>query len=371
MSFRLSKSLRGFRPLACVGDALYLSRGNRILRGNLSLSDLEPVCTLPLAEAGARLRPRRLFDRILRRGIQTAMPLGPHHLLAVHRSTLWRIDLLDGSVKLDFTIPQGRRLLSLARIETPAGGRLCFGEYFDNANRGPVNVWSRPDSAEGAWEITGRFEAGEIYHVHAIAQDPVTRATHVLTGDFMDEAGIWTSTPALDQFTPLLRGRQDHRATWMWRSPGGRTFYATDTQLAANALMELQRPDVGCPDGQATTARIVAGIEGSSIYSAHGERFAVFSSSVEPGEPSGQRWRDLLERRRGPGILSEWARIYHLDAAGDLSVVFSARKDGWPHRLAQFGTFTFPTGQLPDGVIVAYGIALRGVDDTCLLFTAA
>lgn len=361
MTFRLVKSLRGYRPLTCIGDTMYLGQGNRVLRCDFDLRRLEPVCDLPLKERMPALIPRRLFDRILRRGIQTAFPLGLHHLLAVHRSNIWKIDLRDGSFELDFTIPGGRRVLKLSRLSDPEGAKLCFGEYFDNADRGLVNVWARPDAEEGQWRVTGCFPAHQIYHVHSIVQDPATGSVFVMTGDFGDEAGFWTTSTSLNRFTPLLRGRQEYRATWMWRSPFGRVFYATDTQFVGNALMEMQ-------EASNVQVQALAEIEGSSIHAGHGESFTAFSSAVEPGQLSGIGLIDLLERQRGAGAKSDWARIYHLAANGELTVVFSAKKDAWPYRLAQFGTFTFPTGVLPDGVIVAYGVALQGVDDTCLVF---
>jgi hypothetical protein len=60
-----------------------------------------------------------------------------------------------------------------------------------------------------------------------------------------------------------------------------------------------------------------------------------------------------------------------VDGQGLVSQLYSAEKDAWPFRLAQFGTFIFPTGIMPSNTLYVYGVALKGVDGSCLVFRRA
>ncbi|MCC7182344.1 MAG: hypothetical protein IT509_02080 [Rhodocyclaceae bacterium] len=160
----------------------------------------------------------------------------------------------------------------------------------------------------------------------------------------------------------MLCGEQRFRACWLWQAPDGYNYFATDSQLERNRVLRFRAGDADVKE--------VASIAGSSIYAAQGECYACFSSSVEPGEPSGRTFKDFTERTPGPGIEGRDAVIYVLEK-GRVNDVLRARMDGWPLRLAQFATFSFPGGMMPDNRFYAFGRAVKRFDGDCLLFERA
>lgn len=356
--WNLSAKRSGFRPLAANPMGLICHTHGSLYRVGYDLERPSFLCNLPVAGLIGRLGNRfRLIDRILR--------VAPNHATVVdndlfisRRSEIWRCDLTTGKLTLDFVVPDGRRALEFGRIERPDGEiQLVFGEYFSNPTRRPVRIWGR-SNRNPQWTVRSEFATGEIEHVHAVVA--IKGGVFVLCGDFEHAASIWVSDSDFSSIRPMLRGSQAYRAAWI-AELGGRLFYATDTQLESNHIYELSI------DGLVGKTHKLAAIDGSSIYSGQGHDRRFFSTTVECGMPTGNFLRDIFETRRGPGILSSQAKIMGIDANGICEDLFSAEKDALPFRLAQFGTFTFPTGEMPVDTVVAYGTALRGFDDTCLV----
>jgi hypothetical protein len=275
---------------------------------------------------------------------------------------VFRVPLDTGRAEIDFEVPEGRRPLNLSVVvDRESGARwLCFGEYFANPDKRPVNIWRRRLDVEGQWEVAATFESGEVNHIHNLVQLRDGRVV-ALTGDFSDAAAIWSFSPTFLSRSVMLRGSQDVRACWLWESPSGEIHYATDSQFCINSVRTLHSSP-----GKVWTTELAA-IAGSSIYACASDRRVAFSSSVEPGEATGNMVSDLLARSAGRGIVGADAVIYNLEN-GWVDEVFRAPKDFWPMRLAQFGTFQFPQGSMPHDRIVAYGVAVRGFDGACLLF---
>jgi len=302
--------------------------------------------------------PGRIAARILRLGADAAALIDEDHLLVARRGTLYRISLKTGAYTVDLAIPGGSRLLYLSEIRDGANGdkAVCFGEYSTRFDGGPVNVWRRGTGLSDRWAVTGRFAAGEIDHVHNICQ-ATDGSIYVLTGDFRDAAAIWKTDFGLSSFTPLARGSQDVRACWLWQAPDGALLFATDSQLETNHLRRID--ERGISD--------VAEIIGSSIYHHANASRLIFSSTVEPGAPTGHRLRDIFDRRPGPGITANAAAIYLFEGSR-LTEIHREAKDGWPMRLAQFGTFRFPGGTMPPDRFYAYGVGVKRHDGYCLSF---
>lgn len=357
--WNLSAKCKGLRPLAVDSSGLLCHARGALYRVGYDLKQPFFICNFPGIGLTGHLDGKfRLVDRILR--------LGPSHAVVVddalfisRRSEIWRCDLITGQLSLDFVIPDGRRALEFGRIERADGEvQIVFGEYFYNPSLAAVRIWGRSNRNPN-WAVLGEFSHGEIDHVHAVTA--IGEQVFLLCGDFGHGASIWTSDLDFSSITPLLRGSQAYRATWITEF-GGRFFYATDTQLEANHVYEL------CINDHIAKISELAKIEGSSIYSGRGEDYQFFSTTVECGMPTGNFLRDMLDTRRGPGILSSKAKIMGIGADGVCEEIFVAEKDALPFRLAQFGTFTFPSGKMPPDTVIAYGTALRGVDDTCMVF---
>jgi hypothetical protein len=292
--------------------------------------------------------------------------LGQDTLLAVCKSKIWKVSLKDGSFELDFEIPDNKKLLNFSKISGIDGfeDSICFGEYFNNPHMECVSIWSRPLALNGRWRVVHTFDKGRINHVHNIIPDYRLGAVWILAGDFEQGASIWLAKRNFEEIKVVKYGDQSCRAVWMRHVVNNEYCYATDSQLSINCLTKLVYTSETCE------IMSLAEIEGSSIYSGESKDFTVFSTTVEPGESSDSVIKNIFETKPGPGIKSKNACIYLLDGAYNAREIFRAKKDLWPMRLAQFGTFMFPSGIMPQGYVYAYGLAVRKYDNVCLIFKA-
>jgi hypothetical protein len=348
------------RPLAALPNALIVHVGGAIYKVGPDLQGMKLLCSLPATSFVTRLAKHfRLLDRVFRASPNHAAVFD-NMIFIARRSEIWCYDLKDGRLSLDFRIPDNRRSLGFGFVSHSDGSEeIVFGEYFSNPTRLPVRIWGRK-AGPAKWVQRAKFAEGQIEHVHALTC--INGQVFVLTGDFGQAAGIWIADTNFDVLRPLVRGQQSFRAAWM-EAIDGRIFMATDTQLELNQLYGIQMGN----SGEITFNPLLC-LDGSSIYAGRGPADIFFSTTVECGEPTGNLVRDLLDTRLGPGMLSSKATLMTVDRDGRISQIYSAEKDAWPFRLAQFGTFTFPAGNMPPDTLFAYGVALNGVDDTCMVF---
>lgn len=360
MYWRLSHCVKGMRPLAVLSNALIVHVDGAIYKVGLDLQGMKLLCRLPATGLASHLASHfRLLDRIFRASPNHAVVFD-NAIFIARRSEIWRCDLEDGSLSLDFRIPDNRRSLGFGCVSHSDGAEeIVFGEYFSNPTRLPVRIWGRK-AGSAKWIQRAEFPEGQIEHVHALTC--IDGQIFVLTGDFGQAAGIWIADINFNFLRPLARGQQAYRSAWM-ESIEGRIFMATDTQLESNQLYGFQIVNSG-----EMTLHPLASLDGSSIYAGRGPKEIFFSTTVECGEPTGNFVRDLLDTRPGPGMLSSKATLMTVDGEGHVSKIYSAEKDAWPFRLAQFGSFIFPTGNMPPDTLFAYGVALNKVDDSCMVF---
>ena len=341
--WKLKECIQGMRPLVVLHDKLIFSRGNRIYKVGHDLQDPLLLCHLPVRGLVGRLANNFGFiNRVMRLSINHAV-IFDNALFIARRSEIYRCDLSDGNLSLDFKIPKNRRLLNFGLVTSANGSKeLVFGEYFSNKKMQPVGIWARK-SGPSSWSQRAEFAAGEIEHVHYVYN--INGRVYLLAGDMDQAASIWISDTEFKDLRVLARGNQSYRACWI-KGIDERFFLATDTQLT-NPLVSLN---------------------GSSIYAGHSEREIFFSTAVEGGKPTGNFIYDLLDRRLGPGILSSKASLMSVDRQGVVKEIYSIEKDKWPFMLGQIGTFTFPSGTMPHDTLYAYSIALKGVHGCCLIF---
>jgi hypothetical protein len=368
--------LQGYKPLAVVGETLVLGRGRRIFLSSLDLTDIRQVAVLPPSSWRHQLAGVRVVDRVLRLSISTLVAVSVNHCFAVIGNEIWHVDLATGLVALDFVIPDGRKALALTILTHPSvgGQAVVFGEYFmstagptarltgPGASEKPVRVWFRRTDGGADWHVLAEFPADEIDHIHNVVTSANGKDILLLLGDIGPGVGIWRWNQEAQAMEQFQTGHQINRSTWVLAC-GNRLVYATDTQLEQNYLVQADYAPSAKPE-------LTAPIAGSSIYSVVVRDGIVFSSSVEPGMPTGKRLTDIFEQRPGPGINGKDAVIYHYNPETRTMVnLFSAAKDFWPMRLGQFGTFMFPTGMdtLSDRFF-AYGNAVARYDNCCLLF---
>ena len=374
--------LRGFKPLAVTPSRVVLAKGLDLYTTDHRLRGLRHLGRIPIRSARHTLARFRLFERILRLSVTSMIAVDDRSAFLNIGASIYRVDLDSGDIVLDFVIPDGRKALGLSVTTLPGerGDALVFGDYFANyagpmlrrgaaiESQGHVNIWARtildPDrdgrEAKPDWRVLDQFPIDEIDHVHAVLGFNGGAELYALLGDTGPNVGFWKWDEAEGGFQPYAVGRQALRSTWASLHDGA-LLYATDTQLENNFLMKLT-PEAAAPEK-------IAPIAGSSIYAQTRRNGVIFSSSVEPGRPSGNSLRDIFERRPGPGIFSNRSVVYSYDfETGRLAEILSAEKDWLPLRLAQFGSFMFPSGlEQLDGVAIMYGNAVKDFDDVCIL----
>lgn len=375
--------LRGFKPLAVTSSRVVLAKGLDLYTTDHRLGDRRHLGRVPIRSLRHTLARVRLVERVLRLAANSMIAVDEQTAFLNIGSSIYHVDLDSGDIVLDFVIPDGRKALGLNVTTLPGerGNALVFGDYFANfagpmlrpgaaiGSQGHVNIWARkivdPDrdgrEAKPDWRVLDQFQIDEIDHVHAVLGFNGGSELYALLGDTGPNVGFWKWDEAKGKFQPYAVGKQAFRSTWA-SLHNGALLYATDTQLENNFLMKLTPEAVAAPEK-------IAPIAGSSIYAQTRRNGVIFSSSVEPGRPSGNRLRDMFERRPGPGIFSNRSVVYAYDfETGRLAEILSAEKDWLPLRLAQFGSFMFPSGlELLDGVAIMYGNAVKDFDDVCIL----
>jgi hypothetical protein len=363
------RSLRGYRPLAFVPEGVLLAKGYDLYAADFDCLRLRRIGAVPHARSAGVLRRSRTVERILRLGIRFGCRIDEGSYLLAERNRLWLLDLPSATVRLDHVIKNGMKPLWISRIHGIDGftDGACFGEYWYNAAKDPVNIWVR--SQQGVWRIAHTFEKGTIEHVHGIVPDQRRGIVWILTGDYGDAVGIWAARRDFSEVLPVLVGAQDFRCCWLAFS-GEEIIYATDSPLAFNSVRRLILPprfEQSRDPWAGTRSESFMEISGSSIYSCRVQDQVVFSTTVEPGLPTGKKLRDWLDSRPGPGIKGLYTDLMIGTHAG-FSLAGRWPKDRWPLRLCEFGSISFPTGINPGRYLYAYFTGLAQNDGKMSIF---
>ena len=366
---KLLRTLRGYRPLTFVADGILLAKGYDLYVANLDCSQLSRVGTVPHALTSGILRRSRIVERILRLGIRFGCSIGKGEYLLAERNRLWRLELPSGTIRLDHVIQTGMKPLWISRVDGIDGfsDGVCFGEYWYNSSKEPVNIWVR--GPRGLWRIAHTFPKGTIEHVHGMIPDKNRGIVWIVTGDSGDAVGIWAARRDFSEVLPVLVGHQDFRCCWIAFSDS-QIIYATDSPLAINSVRRIVLPEgfAESPDPWiGTRSEPLMEISGSSIYSCQVQNQVVFSTTVEPGLLTGNKLHDWLDRRPGPGIKGMYSDLMIGTQAG-FSLAGRWAKDRWPFRLCELGSISFPTGINPGRCVYAYFTALAQQDGSMSVF---
>jgi hypothetical protein len=159
----------------------------------------------------------------------------------------------------------------------------------------------------------------------------------VLAGDHDDEPGIGILSADLRHFEWFRKGEQDYRAVEVFDF-GDRLVYATDTEVAQNGLISL--------DKQSGRHERLRDFPGSCIYACRFGRWFAIATSVEPSPVNHTTDATLW---LSPDA-EKWWQIY------------SARKDSWSADYFQFGSIVLPVGRSGRETLLYSGQAVRGID---------
>jgi len=355
---RIKKQLPGYQPLCYVKDGLLLSHNKKIFISDCELENVRFLCDIPSTLKDKFILRSRVLSRIFRLHVRFAINVSNEFVLIVCGSNLWRINLETMVVRLDFVIPDNRTALYLTLVEGNGDrkDKVVFGEYFSNPNMDKVRVWGTDVDDVSSWHQLYEFKPNEINHVHNIICNEQQDDCYILAGDFEGAASIWKTDKEFETIAPWVRGKQKYRACWGIASGDG-LAYATDTPLEFNSFCHMEGKEITSSEQ----------IEGSSIYFGQNRNKYFFSTTVEPGEPSGSFIKDTFSYKLGEGILSNISKLYSVSSQNSIKVEFEGVKDILPARLGQFGCFMFPSGTMDSNDIIVYGVALESIDGCCLL----
>jgi hypothetical protein len=346
-------TFRGIRVLAWDADLLYACRAYEIVSLKIRPNERQRIHRTPELKSVARFHPvwwrnltarAPLTSRLVRDGFHTLALLnderGPTMIGAVPGAI---VTCLAGGTEFKIThqIRRGTRPL---HITVSPGGRIYWGEYFNNPHRDEVHIYASEDRGQ-TWEVAHTFPAGSIRHVHNIVYDRWGDCLWILTGDEGAECKVLRASCDLRVIDEVLSGNQQTRSVAAVPMPDG-LYLSTDTPLEKNHLLRLDRA------GRATP---IADIETSSIFGCRVADAIFFSTMVEPSTVNRNREVHLTGSRDRATwhVLARW------------------QKDKLSMRHFQYGNAILPDGENSTNLLAATTIAVRQEDMVTTLWEVA
>jgi hypothetical protein len=334
------------RALAWEGNTLYASRGYELLRA--STVDLPRELNWQVV---ANFRPswnrklsvsNRVSARLFRDGFHALSLLPSGTIVAAVPGAIATLRPNETEFRRTFSITRGSRPLHITAVP---GGRVFWGEYFDNAARDEVHIYGSGDGGT-SWDVAHTFAKRAIRHVHNIVHDPWQDCVWVLTGDYGDECRILRASCDFTSVEVVLKGKQQARAVAAVPTEDG-LYFASDTPLEQNFIYHLDRGG---------TLSCLASISSSSIYGCKVGSQVFFSTMVEPSEIN----RDPMVRIYGG----------HVNHPERWDPLLSWRKDRWPMKFFQYGNAFLPDGINGSQYLAVTTVAVRSDDMVTSIYSA-
>lgn len=300
------------RPLLVRGSSLYVALRDAVLRTDDQGRSWVRDCTLAVGPRARVLGRSRLLTRLLRLDIMALRVLADGARVAIARDGIYRAEPGEARMGRVLGFDAGRPL----NLAIDGQGRLVFGEYRSNPERGPIRIFASEDGGR-SFAVKHEFAAGEIRHVHSITWDPYLQRCLVLTGDYGEECGIGVLGEDLHGVDWLARGGQRFRAASILVDEEHIT-YGTDSHVEENEIIRIEKAS--------GRHEAVGRVEGSSLYAARFGPVRVISSAVEPSAVNTSREVALYLSADG----ERWTRA------------LVGTKDRWHATYFQFGTFVLP-----------------------------
>jgi hypothetical protein len=330
----------GLRVLAWHGDSLFASQGYELLRGSLRGAAMQWRTVGRYTPPAWRVitSKSKLTSRLVRDGFHALAVMPDGSLIAAVPGAI--VTLAPGQTQFKVTHPVRRGTRPLHITATP-DRRVLFGEYFDNAERDEVHVYSSPDQGQ-TWRIAHTFPKGAIRHIHNIVHDPWGSCLWIFTGDYGDECRILRASYDLKSIEPVIAGNQQARAVAAVAAPEG-LYYASDTPLEANYVYRMDRSGA---------ASVLAALDSSSIEGCRVGDTIFFTTMVEPSKVNPSRLVTLYAGHDQ----GSWRRVAKWP------------KDRWPMRLFQYGNAFLPAGDNQTDRLAVTSIAVEADDQVTTIY---
>jgi len=331
----------GMRALAWSGDLLYASRGYDLFCARVSSPNFGDAFKWErIGSFRPALRRRmsvmnRFSSRLFRDGFHALAVTSSGAVVAAVPGAIIALRPGESQFRVTFPIARGTRPLHIAAIPN---GNMYWGEYFDNAARDQVHIYSSTDAGL-TWTVAHTFAKGSIRHVHNVVYDRWADCLWILTGDYEDECRILRASCDFKSVESVLQGNQQARAVALALAEDA-LYFSTDTPLELNYVYRLDR--------RASLVRL-APLTSSSIYGCGVGKNVFFSTMVEPSKVN----RDIN------------VRIFAGRTGEVLRPLLSWQKDAWPMRFFQYGNAFLPDGDNQTNYLAVTTVAVK--TDDCAL----
>jgi hypothetical protein len=332
------------RALVWSQNYLYASSAYHLLRAQISQQQIpsnnlawQRVASFRPAWWRSASAATRLSSRLFRDGFHALAILPSGGIVGAVPGAI--VTLRPGETEFHTThnITRGTRPLHIASVP---GGTVYWGEYFDNAARDEVHIYSSTDDGL-TWNVAYTFPKHAIRHVHNIVYDAWGNCLWVLTGDYGDECRILRASSDFRNIDVVLQGNQQARAVALVPAPDG-LYFSSDTPLEANFIYRMDRQGA---------LRKLAGVTSSSIYGCRAGNNIFFSTMVEPSRANTDRH----------------VRIYGSRNGEDFHALLAWPKDRWPMSFFQYGNAFLPDGENTTNCLAVSPVAVEEDDQVTLL----
>jgi len=323
------------RALLWSGSTLYASRGYELLRARPALPNFEweRVACIQPSRWRELTSSRRLTSRLCRDGFHALAQLPSGDFVGVIPGAIVHKAADADDFVITHRIRRGTRPL---HITATPGGRIYWGEYFDNPRRDEVHIYGSSDHG-CTWHIAHTFSRGAIRHVHNIVFDEFEAGFWILTGDEAGECRILRASTDFRNIDAVLSGNQQARTVALVPMRDA-VYFATDTPSDANRIWRWHR--------RTGNLEAVASLPSSSIAGCRVGNTLFFSTMAEPSSHNSQDSVHLYGSSNG----LEWHGLKDW------------RKDRWPMRFFQYGNAFLPTGQNDTDLLAISTIAVEPGD---------
>lgn len=348
MDVTIAWKMTGTRPLLFHDGVLYGARYDQILKSTDGGATFAPFARLSLVDRpfGSLRRWSALVRRLLREGVYRMRVLSDGHMVFVVRKGIYTLRAGEAEARLTHSITRGSRPVSLA---CKPGGLVVFGEYFDNAERGPIRIFGSADSGQ-SWRIVYEFPAGSIRHVHGLAYDRWEDCFWICTGDYGDECKVLRASADFGDVEVVRQGGQFNRF-YSVLITSEHLLMATDTPLDHNFIFRLEKRT-----GEWTRLQQ---IQNSTFYGCTVGEKVYFTTVAESSEMNDSKachlWAGSIQG-------TNWLHVGAFPT--DVLDRVASSVPGLPKALFQFPRIFFPEGDNPTDKLICYGTGIQGLDDT-------
>ncbi len=343
--FQLSRvgTFPGLRALAWDKNVLYASRGYTLLCATPDEAgvDWKEVGSFSPAWWRKISSAAKITYRLVRDGFHALAVLPSGHLIAAVPGAIATLAPGEREFRISHPLLRGGRPLHITAVP---GGRIFWGEYFDNAERDEVYIYASGDQG-ATWEVAYTFPKHAVRHVHNVVYDEWQKCLWVLTGDVGAECRILRASCDFKSVEVVMSGNQQARAVAMVPTESG-LYFSTDTPLERNFIYFMDR---------AGHLSRLAPLASSSIYGCRLGDSTFFATMAEPSEVNP----------------TDHVALYGSADGVDWTALGEWRKDSWPMKFFQYGNVFLPDGTNTTDLLALSTIAVHGADMELSLWRVA